>query len=221
MWTAKNSKIILKNSFLFYKKQAVLSVSSVIQSPETSSFLPHQAILRIATQFQKLSCLSADCNKWTEKWRGSHHQASHWNPNTQLLWNYHVLLPMQSSVYVICVVMWPLSMCINDTNLDMQWHEHSYTAHVFLWAWMARHTAHVFLWAWMACPLTIQGLTPTALHMHKLHIHYLCIDEFMWKERWGRSINWPDWGSTRVAGKGQSLGNSLRNSYPWVRKVQQ
>ena len=150
MWTAKNSKIILKNSFLFYKKQAVLSVSSVIQSPETSSFLPHQAILRIATQFQKLSCLSADCNKWTEKWRGSHHQASHWNPNTQLLWNYHVLLPMQSSVYVICVVMWPLSMCINDTNLDMQWHEHSYTAHVFLWAWMARHTAHVFLWAWMA-----------------------------------------------------------------------
>lgn len=74
MCTAKSSRTILKSWFRSYIKQDVLGISSEIQLVQKSFFVPHQSVWKTATQFQRLLHPSTDCNNWTRKWRGIHHQ---------------------------------------------------------------------------------------------------------------------------------------------------
>ena len=74
MCTAKSSRTILKSWFRSYIKQDVLGISSEIQLVQKSSFVPHRSVWKTATQFQRLLHPSTDCNNWTRKWRGTHHQ---------------------------------------------------------------------------------------------------------------------------------------------------
>ena len=74
MCIAKSSRTILKNWFHSYIKQDVFGISSEIQLAQKSSFVPHQSIWKIVTQFRKLLHPWTDCNKWMGKWRSTYHQ---------------------------------------------------------------------------------------------------------------------------------------------------